>query len=113
MSGSVPVAQWLEHCVSSAKVVGSIPRECIEIYRKCIACKSLWIKVSAKCINEIVKCKCSSGGSIASKYCESISRAAGLLSWRCFSREAAGLLMKIQLFHDWRNSPHDNNEVCF
>ncbi len=24
---SVPVAQWLEHCVSSAKVVVSIPRE--------------------------------------------------------------------------------------
>ncbi len=24
---SVPVAKWLEHCVSSAKVVGSIPRE--------------------------------------------------------------------------------------
>ncbi len=24
---SVHVAQWLEHCVSSAKVVGSIPRE--------------------------------------------------------------------------------------
>ncbi len=24
---SVSVAQWLEHCVSSAKVVGSIPRE--------------------------------------------------------------------------------------
>ncbi len=24
---SVPVAQWLEHCVSSAKVVGLIPRE--------------------------------------------------------------------------------------
>ncbi len=23
----VPVAQWLEHCVSCAKVVGSIPRE--------------------------------------------------------------------------------------
>ncbi len=23
----VPVAQWVEHCVSSAKVVGSIPRE--------------------------------------------------------------------------------------
>ncbi len=23
----VPVAQWLEHCVSNAKVVGSIPRE--------------------------------------------------------------------------------------
>ncbi len=25
--GCVPVAQWLEHCVSNAKVVGSIPRE--------------------------------------------------------------------------------------
>ncbi len=24
---NVPVTQWLEHCVSSAKVVGSIPRE--------------------------------------------------------------------------------------
>ncbi len=24
---SVPVAQWLEHCVNSAKVVGSNPRE--------------------------------------------------------------------------------------
>ncbi len=24
---SVPVAQWLEHCVISAKVVGLIPRE--------------------------------------------------------------------------------------
>ncbi len=24
---SVPVAQWLEHCISSAKIVGSIPRE--------------------------------------------------------------------------------------
>ncbi len=23
----VPVAQWLEYCVSNAKVVGSIPRE--------------------------------------------------------------------------------------
>ncbi len=23
----VPVAQWLEHCVSSVNVVGSIPRE--------------------------------------------------------------------------------------
>ncbi len=23
----IPMAQWLEHCVSSAKVVGSIPRE--------------------------------------------------------------------------------------
>ncbi len=27
VAASVPVAQWLEHCVSSAKVVGSIPRE--------------------------------------------------------------------------------------
>ncbi len=27
VSLSVPVAQWLEHCVSSAKVVGLIPRE--------------------------------------------------------------------------------------
>ncbi len=26
-TGSVPLAQWLEHCISSAKVVGSIPRE--------------------------------------------------------------------------------------
>ncbi len=26
-SARVPVAQWLEHCVSSAKVVGSTPRE--------------------------------------------------------------------------------------
>ncbi len=24
---NVPVAQWLEHCVSSTKVMGSIPRE--------------------------------------------------------------------------------------
>ncbi len=51
---SVPVAQWLEHCVSSAKVVGSIPREHIYWQYKCIAwmhCKSLWIKASAKCIN--------------------------------------------------------------
>ncbi len=50
---SVPVAQWLEHCVSSAKVVGSIPRE-HTYWNKCICwihCKSLWIKASAKCIN--------------------------------------------------------------
>ncbi len=26
-SSGVPVAQWLEHCASSAQVVGSIPRE--------------------------------------------------------------------------------------
>ncbi len=34
----VPVAQWLEHCVSSAKVVGSIPREhilTINVYAEC------------------------------------------------------------------------------
>ncbi len=46
----VPVAQWLEHCVSSAKVVGSIPREHI-LTKKCITwmhCKSLWIKASDK-----------------------------------------------------------------
>ncbi len=50
----VPVAQWLEHCVSSAKVVGSIPREHTYWQHKRIAwmhCKSLWIKASAKCIN--------------------------------------------------------------
>ncbi len=42
----------VEHCVSSAKVVGSIPREHTYWQYKCIAwmhCKSLWIKVSAKC----------------------------------------------------------------
>ncbi len=45
----------LEHCVSSAKVVGSIPREHTQWKYKCISwkhCKSLWIKASAKCINE-------------------------------------------------------------
>ncbi len=51
---SVPVAQWLEHCVNSAKLVGSIPREHTHTYwqYKCIAwmhCKSLWIKASAIC----------------------------------------------------------------
>ncbi len=47
----VPVAQWLEDCVSSAKIVGSIPREHTYWQKKCIAwmhCKSLWIKASAK-----------------------------------------------------------------
>ncbi len=50
-----PVAQWLEHCVSSAKVVGSIPREHTYWQYKCIAwmhCKSL---ASAKCINVNLK----------------------------------------------------------
>ncbi len=53
------VAQWLEHCVSSAKVVGSIPREHI-LTKKCITgmyCKSLWIKAYAKCINVNVNVK--------------------------------------------------------
>ncbi len=48
------VAQWLEHCVSSTNVVGSIPREHKYWQYKCIAwmhCKSLWIKASAKCIS--------------------------------------------------------------
>ncbi len=43
----VPVAQWLEHCVISAKVVGSIPREHTYWQYKCITwmlCKSLWTK---------------------------------------------------------------------
>ncbi len=49
---TVLVAQWLEHCVSSAKVVGSIPMEHTYWQYKCISwmhCKSLWIKASAKC----------------------------------------------------------------
>ncbi len=33
----VSVAQWLEHCVSNAKVVGSIPREHTYWQYKCIA----------------------------------------------------------------------------
>ncbi len=44
----------VEHCVSSAKVVGLILREHMYWQYKCIAwmhCKSLWIKASAKCIN--------------------------------------------------------------
>ncbi len=44
----------VEHCVSSAKVVGSIPREHMYWQKKSITwmhCKSLWIKASAKCIN--------------------------------------------------------------
>ncbi len=46
----IPVAQWLEHCVSSAKAVGSIPREHTYWQYKCISrCKSLWIKASDKC----------------------------------------------------------------
>ncbi len=48
----VPVAQWLEHCITSAKVVGSIPREHTYWQYKCTAwmqCKLLWIKASDKC----------------------------------------------------------------
>ncbi len=44
----------VEHCVSSAKVVGSTPRKHTYWQYKCIAwmhCKSLWIKASAKCIH--------------------------------------------------------------
>ncbi len=44
----------VEHCIMSANVVGSIPREHTYWQYKCIAwmhCKSLWIKASAKCIN--------------------------------------------------------------
>ncbi len=58
----VPVAQWFEHCVSSAKVVGSIPREHMYWQYKCVAwmlCKSLWIKASAKCkCNNILEYNC-------------------------------------------------------
>ncbi len=46
------MAQWLEHCIGSAKVVGSIPREHTYWQKKCIDwmhCKSLWIKASDKC----------------------------------------------------------------
>ncbi len=45
----------VEHCVSSAKVVGSIPREHMywqNMYNlNALHCKSLWIKASAKCVN--------------------------------------------------------------
>ncbi len=44
----------VKHCVSSAKVVGSIPREHTYWQKKMITwmyCKSLWIKASAKCLN--------------------------------------------------------------
>ncbi len=47
-----PQCSVVEHCVSSTKVVGSIPRECTYWKKKCIALmyfKSLWIKASAKC----------------------------------------------------------------
>ncbi len=46
----------VEHCVSSAKVVGSSPREHMYSQKKNVwpewpKPKSLWIKASAKCIN--------------------------------------------------------------
>ncbi len=49
----VPVAQWLEHCVSSAKGWG-FDSHGTHADKTCIAwmhCKSIWIKASAKCIN--------------------------------------------------------------
>ncbi len=45
----------VEHWVSSAKVVGSIPREHILTKMYNLYCKSLWIKASAKCINVRIK----------------------------------------------------------
>ncbi len=52
----------VEHCVSNAKVVGSIPREHTywpKMYNLNVVqlCKSLWIKASAKCINVNVDMK--------------------------------------------------------
>ncbi len=41
----------VEHCVSSTKVVGSIPREHSNTDNVYPKCKLLWIKASAKCIN--------------------------------------------------------------
>ncbi len=43
--------------------------------------------------------------------CDNVSRAAGSLSWRSFSRATAGAPVTTQLFYDWPNSPHDNNDV--
>ncbi len=51
------MAQWLEHCVSSAKVVGFDSQGTHILTKKIIACKSLWIKASAKCINVNVNVK--------------------------------------------------------
>ncbi len=53
---SFPVAQLVEHGVSNAKIMGSIPGESkswsnVETVTW-MQCKSLWIKASAKC-----KCK--------------------------------------------------------
>ncbi len=48
-----------EHCVSSAKGCGFIPRE-HTYWQKCITwmhCKSLWIKVFAKCMKNYFKKK--------------------------------------------------------
>ncbi len=51
-----PVAQLVEHGVSNAKIMGSIPRERQDLIKNVetvtwMQCKSLWIKASAKCIN--------------------------------------------------------------
>ncbi len=41
----------VEHCVSSAKGRGFNSQGTHILIKKCIHCKSLWIKASAKCIN--------------------------------------------------------------
>ncbi len=46
----IPVFSVVEHCVSSAKVVGSIPREHTH-WQYMYNLNALWIKASAKCIN--------------------------------------------------------------
>ncbi len=48
------MAQWLEHCISSAKGCGFNSQGTHILIKKCIACKSLWIKASAKCIYVIL-----------------------------------------------------------
>ncbi len=55
MLNGFPVAQLVEHGVSNAKIMGSIPRESkswqnVETVTR-MQCKSLWIKASAKCVN--------------------------------------------------------------
>ncbi len=52
---SVPVAQWLEHCISSAKCCGFNSQGTHVLTKKkwitWMHCNSLWIKASAKCVN--------------------------------------------------------------
>ncbi len=47
----VPVAQRESIALAAQNVVGSIPREQRYWWKLFIACKSLWIKASAKCMN--------------------------------------------------------------